>query len=176
LSPAEGAATIALRPATPDDAEALWRLQRALAADGRGMVVLPEEIPDSPDEQRAQLEGFARRPGDLFLVAERDGVVVGSVDVTRIPRLQLAHNGYLTMGVHPDAQGRGVGRRLLQAAVAQASAAGVLNLELNVLAANARAIALYRSMGFVEVLRRERFLRRPDGSWLDDLLMILRCE
>ena len=163
-----------LRRATPADAEGLWRLQRDLITDGRGMVQLPEEARESPEPCREMLEGFAGRPEDRILLIAIDGRAVATVDVKRIALRQLAHNAYLTIGVHPDVQGRGLGRWLMRAAVDWARQAGVLHLELNVLADNARAVALYRSMGFEVAYRRERFLRRPDGTWLDDLLMVLR--
>ena len=61
---------------------------------------------------------------------------------------------YLSLlAVDPQAQGHGLGRRLLAAAVAAAADAGFPRCELHALDDNAPALALYASAGF-----------RPDGE------------
>lgn len=51
----------------------------------------------------------------------------------------------ITIGVHPDAQGRGIGAALLRAAE---HALGVSCIKLTVRRSNARAIALYERCGY----------------------------
>lgn len=56
---------------------------------------------------------------------------------------------YLSLlAVHPAAQGHGLGRRLLAAAVSAAADAGHRRTELHALDDNTAALALYRSAGF----------------------------
>lgn len=163
---------LTLRRSTPDDAPRVHGLERALIADGRGVVQLVDEAPPSPDQARQRLEWFADHPESLHLVAvPEDGGVVGVVDVKRPPFAQLRHNGLLTLGVHPAWQGVGLGRALMDAALAWAEAESLLRVELFVLADNPRAIALYRSLGFREELRRPRYVLRPGQAFAADLLM-----
>lgn len=57
---------------------------------------------------------------------------------------------YLSLlAVHPAAQGHGLGRRLLAAAVSAAADTGHHRTELHALDDNTAALALYRSAGFV---------------------------
>ena len=65
---------------------------------------------------------------------------------------------------------RGVGRRLIEATLQAADAAGFSRVELTVNADNERAIRLYLSQGFVEEgrKRRARFL---EGQFHDVLVM-----
>lgn len=174
-------ATVALRDGTRvrlrrsvlGDADALWRMDGDIVRAGQGVVQLPEEVPVTPEPTRDRLRWFGEHEESLHLVAEADGGrLVGAVDVRRIPFVQLEHNGTLTLGVHPSRQGVGVGRALMDAALGWADAAEVLRIELWVLDGNARARALYASCGFVEAYRRTRFLRRPDGAWEADWLMV----
>jgi [ribosomal protein S18]-alanine N-acetyltransferase len=65
------------------------------------------------------------------------------------------------VAVAPSARGRGIGGRLLDAAIAAAADHRVEALYLDVRESNARARALYDSRGFVEVGRRRRYYRRP---------------
>jgi ribosomal-protein-alanine N-acetyltransferase len=65
------------------------------------------------------------------------------------------------VAVAPSARGRGIGGRLLDAAIAAAADYGAAALYLDVRESNARARTLYDSRGFVEVGRRRRYYRRP---------------
>lgn len=61
------------------------------------------------------------------------------------------------IGVDPDDQGRGLGRALAVAGLAHLAARGVRVAMLYVEAANAPALALYRSLGFTEHHREVRY-------------------
>jgi ribosomal-protein-alanine N-acetyltransferase len=65
-----------------------------------------------------------------------------------------------TIGVRPESQGAGIGRRLLQQLI---SVAGNRRLLLEVRTDNAAAIALYTSEGFTMVGIRRRYYR-PSGA------------
>ena len=70
---------------------------------------------------------------------------------------------------------RGVGRSLLDQAVAWAESAGVRKLELHVFPWNEPAIALYDSFGFErEGLRKGHYLR--DGVPVDAILMAFQLD
>ncbi len=60
----------------------------------------------------------------------------------------------LTLAVHPGQQNRGTGRRLLDAASAEAGRRGARALLLEVAVDNTPACALYAAAGFVPVGRR----------------------
>jgi RimJ/RimL family protein N-acetyltransferase len=77
-----------------------------------------------------------------------------------------------SLAVLPAHQGRGIGQRLLDAAVAETRARGARRLRLRVLGPNAAARRLYEACGFVvEGVLREEFLL--DGRYVDDVLMAL---
>jgi ribosomal-protein-alanine N-acetyltransferase len=65
-----------------------------------------------------------------------------------------------TIGVRPEAQGAGIGRKLLRQLI---SVAGTRRLLLEVRTDNAPAIALYTSEGFTMVGIRRRYYR-PSGA------------
>ncbi|MGI5119105.1 N-acetyltransferase family protein [Marinactinospora thermotolerans] len=107
-------------------------------------------------------------------VAEADGQVVGYVRVRPAMRLDSAAHVQEVAGlaVAPEAQGRGVGRRLLDAARSVAVERGARRLTLRVLSTNVRARALYAAAGYqVEGVLKEHFLL--DGRYVDDVLMAL---
>jgi ribosomal protein S18 acetylase RimI-like enzyme len=81
---------------------------------------------------------------DGFLVAERDGRVLGCVMVGYDGTRGWLH----LLGVHPDAQRQGVGRQLVQAAERWLIARGGAKLNLQVRSDNDAVIAFYQRLGY----------------------------
>jgi len=118
-----------------------------------------------------------RTQPEHVLVAEADGVVAGYVMLHQsIPLPSHEHvlevNG---LAVAPDQQGRGIGRRLMEEAKAEAVRRGARKLSLRVLAPNATARRLYEACGFVVegILVGEFIL---NGRPVDDVLMASRLD
>lgn len=96
--------------------------------------------------------------GVLTFVAEEDGKPAGftMIGFYRIDEEELSYAAdLLAIAVAPSAQARGIGRRLLEHAIATARAARkrlpVRELRLSVADTNARARKLFVAAGFVEV-------------------------
>lgn len=85
------------------------------------------------------------------LVAESQGQPVGTLTCFILPL--LAHNGTPAavvedVAVHPSAQGRGVGRALIEAAMRLAAGAGCYKLALSSNRRREQAHAFYHHLGF----------------------------
>lgn len=76
-----------------------------------------------------------------------------------------------TVAVAPSAQGRGVGRLLLQALIGEAARRGGTSLLLEVRADNGAARALYAAHGFEQISVRRRYYQPGD---VDALVLRLR--
>ncbi|MEO1060607.1 MAG: GNAT family N-acetyltransferase [Actinomycetota bacterium] len=95
---------------------------------------------------------LASGSGHSTVVAVDAGRVVGHTSVRR--------NEIVTLYVHPDEQGRGIGRRLLGVAEGIVSDAGHDEAELRTVVGNDPAIGLYRSAGWTvteEIVRSEDY-------------------
>ena len=155
---------LCIRHATPDDEEALGRLDRATWSPLHAVQPRPQP-PYGPffDERH--------KPQD-HLVAELDGAVVGFIRLGF--STSLACNSHVRqiqgLAVADTARGAGVGRALLRAVQDEARRLGARRITLRVLAHNTPARALYESEGFVvEGILPEEFLL--DGSYVDDVFM-----
>lgn len=96
--------------------------------------------------------GLDRREGGQFLLGAWLGTrLVGAIGCERDPRRKVNHIGHVIgMMVRPEARGRGVGRDLVDACIAEARRTpGLELLTLTVTAGNASAIGLYERVGFV---------------------------
>jgi phosphinothricin acetyltransferase len=76
----------------------------------------------------------------------------------------------LSVYVDPAAQGRGVGRALLEHLVSDTEGSGIWTLQAGVFPENAASLALHRSCGFRVVGTRER-IGELDGVWRDVVLL-----
>lgn len=157
--------SVKVRPAAAADGAALARIDLATWTPASS----PAPPPADPD---AYVFFDERRRPEAVLVAELEGQVCGYVAVRPASPLPAHAHVLLVggLGVDPAAQGRGVGRALMEAAVDEARARGARKLALRVLGGNATARRLYEGCGFVVegVLEREYLL---DGQYVDDVFM-----
>lgn len=105
-------------------------------------------------------------------VAIAENRVIGWCDIKRHYFPAHAHRGTVGMGIVPEYRGRGIGARLLSAAIDKARAKDMLRIELSVNTDNEPAIRLYRKLGFVEegIARKAKAI---EGAYLDTMNMAL---
>ena len=77
----------------------------------------------------------------------------------------------LSVGVRESHRRQGLGRRLLDSAVATLFSAGAEGVFLEVAESNAGAIGLYKHAGFEAVGRRRNYAKTRDGAREDALIM-----
>jgi RimJ/RimL family protein N-acetyltransferase len=157
-----------LRPFEPRDVDSFLRCLDVVARERRYLAM-------TEGPTREQADGFladARARGMVQEVAVAGGEVVGWCDVIRKPYPGFEHSGTLGMGLLPAYRGRGLGTRLLDAALAGAAKLGITRVELEVFASNARAIALYERRGFAREGVKEG-ARVLDGA-TDDIVCMAR--
>ncbi len=143
-----------VRPARPDDAEAVLAL---LAALGRPAVA------DDPEPQRRVFLDHLRRREAALLVAEVEGVVAAVASFWVRPRLNwTSPEGWIPdLYVHPAHRRRGLARALLDACVERARRRGCHRVVLESGHGRREAHRLYQAYGFQHVGRfYELLLRR----------------
>lgn len=163
--------TLKIREATGEDAAWFVEHLRALVVEPDVAVPLRlEEYVTTPEQQAEVMRGAAER-GDVFFLAEADGVRVGELNLRRGTRIAFKHSTVLGLSIAKAWRGQGVGSALMQHALEWARAQGNLRrVELWVYASNTTAIRLYERHGFVVEGRRRGSVRVGDG-YVDDLLM-----
>lgn len=146
---------------TPTD----WEEVRAIYLEGiaTGQATFEVEAP-TWDEWDAAHHPFARR------VARCDGRVVGWAALSPASRRRcyagVAEVSVYVAGTH---RGRGVGRQLLLAVIAESERRGVWTLQGATFPENEASLRLQRRCGFREVGRRER-VAQLHGTWRDTVL------
>ena len=117
-----------------------------------------------------------RRGSDQFVlgVFAEDGTLAAQVGFERAARSKSRHKGTLIgMYVVPEFRGRGLGKQLVAALIAEARArAGMEQINLTVTHRNAEARALYLKAGFVP-FGVEKNALKVDGTYYDKEYMAL---
>lgn len=161
--------TLSIRRATVNDAAALTQHFGEPAVYG-GTLQLP--YPSEAMWQKRLADGVLATNGDLLLIAERDGALVGHAGLMAAgPQPRRRHAMVLGIAVSGEAQAQGVGSALMAALCEHADRwLGLLRIELTVYTDNAVAIRLYRNFGF-EIEGTLRGFALRDGAFVDALTM-----
>lgn len=113
-------------------------------------------------------EDLLRMPGAIAAIA-RDGAEPLAFLLVR----QAADEAeIITIATRPQAQRRGVARRLLASQFDTLTRDGIRHVFLEVAASNAAARALYQSLGFTEAGRRKAYYKRQHG--VEDAIVMRR--
>jgi ribosomal-protein-alanine N-acetyltransferase len=91
-----------------------------------------------------------------YVAARADDKLVGYAGISRLGRKRPYEYEIHTIGVDPTYQGQGIGRHMMEELLEYASG-GTIFLEVRT--DNEAAIALYESLGFVNVGLRRRYYR-----------------
>lgn len=163
--------TPAIREATTEDAT--WFVDHVRALVSEPDIAIPlrlDEYITTPEQHAEMLRGAVER-GDLYVIAEIDGVRVGELNLRRGTRAAFKHKVVVGMSVAPAWRNQRIGSALMQHALECAKAQGNLRrVELWVYASNTPAIRLYERYGFVVEGKRRGAIRAGD-LYVDDLLM-----
>jgi len=144
-------ASVALRPATPTDLEAICEIEQQVFGHEAW----------SPDLMRSELEGDHRQ---YLVLVTGDGTVVGYGGA-----LVVGEQGDVqTIALDPSVRGAGHGRRMMLALLESAERRGANEIFLEVRADNPVARGLYESLGFEQIGVRPRYYQPGD---VDALVM-----
>lgn len=101
---------------------------------------------------------------EVYLCAVVDGRIVGTAGMDGKGENKIKHRAVFGIVIDRDFWGIGIGRALSKACIECAKDAEYSQLELDVVSNNSSAVALYKSMGFVEFGRNPRgFISRNQG-------------
>ena len=169
--------TCVLRNGGAQDGQALFDNFMLTHAQTDWLLSYPDENSMNAAQEAAFLKEKAMSPNEIEIIAEIDGRVVGSAGIERVGHKdKVKHRAEFGISVDKDCWGLGVGRALTRACIECAKTAGYLQLELQAVEANERAVALYRSEGFVEYGRNPRGFRSRINGWQPILLMRLELD
>ncbi len=166
-----------LRNGTAEDGQAVLDIFNRTHAQTDFLLTYPEESGFTVQQEADFLRQKTQSADEIELLAEVDGEVVVAAGIGCVGRKEKTrHRAAFGISVDQAFWGLGIGRALTEAAIECAKTAGYRQLELEAVAENRSALALYESVGFTRYGSNPRgFLSRYSG-WQELVHMRLELD
>lgn len=146
-----------LRNGTEQDGQAVLEHFNLTHGETDYLLSYPDENSFTAEQERQFLKEKAESRNEVEIVAVVNHAVVGTAGIEAAgSKYKIRHRAEFGISVAKAFWGLGIGSALVEACIECAKAAGYLQLELNVVAANERAISMYKKAGFIEYGRNPR--------------------
>lgn len=162
-----------IRNVKVEDAEVLLDIESSVISEGDYFIVVSEEVDKKPlQEKKERIQSILDNIKETLIIAEVNGVVVGSIEFRSQNRKRLSHTGSVSMSISKNYRDMGIGKALLKALLDWAEENPLIEkVSLGVFSTNQRAISLYKQMGFLEEGRLIKEYKLNHGEYIDDVLM-----
>ncbi|WP_230397450.1 GNAT family N-acetyltransferase [Novisyntrophococcus fermenticellae] len=166
---------ILLRCARPDEADMLINYLKTVTGETRFLMADADEISYTIEQEKSFINGHNDSDDQLLLLVFVDGEYAGncSFDSKAVSR-RNAHRAGIGIALFQKHTGQGLGRIILNRLIKEVKNAGFEQVELTVVGGNDRAYHLYKSIGFVECGRIPNANKYQDGTYADDILMVMK--
>ena len=129
---------------------------------------------DDMKKEEAFIEGSNNSGTNYLIAVYVNGDIIGNCLLSFLGNVKTRHRGRIGIAITKEYRGMGIGSLLFDEMINIAkNREGVTQLELEVIKDNTVAKKLYTSKGFVKTGERPRALRLPNGTYLDEDIMVL---
>ena len=143
-----------------------YSIRRLRAADLDRIMEIERASFGADAYDRNLFAEYARKYGELFLVAERSRKVWGYILTSRRKGAFRNRAELVSLAVDPVMRGRGVAPALMESTLRRLRLRGVVRIGLMVRVTNQRARAFYEKYGFQKVRRVRRYYEDGEDGWL----------
>lgn len=166
-----------LRNGEASDGRAVYESFLQTHAETDYMLSYPDENSFTSEQEGQYLEQKIESTNEIELIALVDGKVAGTAGIEAVgTKYKVKHRAECGISVAREYWGLGIGRALLEACIKCAKEAGYTQLELSVVADNARAISLYKKEGFVEFGRNPKGFHSRISGFQEVVYMLLELN
>jgi len=166
---AKDGAEVKLRTPRWEDLDDLLEFINGLVEEEAMIAFNQKHTRESETDWLARHLSNLEKDKHIAVVAEADGKVVGSCEVT--PRFgRMTHVGSLGISVKDGYRERGIGQELMKEVERQSPRLGLETIYLEVFSINDRAIHVYRKMGYAETGRIPACVKYK-GGYVDSVIM-----
>ena len=121
------------------------------------LLTYPDENTMTAEQESEFLKAKTESSNAIEILAEIDGVIVGLAGIDSVgDKHKIRHRADFGISIDRAYWNLGIGTALTKACIECAKKAGYEQIELNVVAENTAAIALYKKEGFIEFGRNPR--------------------
>lgn len=166
--------TLVLRSAEEKDAVTMLDYIKQTAKETHYLVRYPEEINIELEREKEIIRNNLEAEDSAWFTVFDGERAVGNCSISRHRNhLKLRHRCDFAIALEQAYCNGGLGTILMLKAIDKAREIGFEQMELGAYADNDRAIALYKKMGFQECGRTPKAFKLKDGTYIDEVNMIL---
>lgn len=164
---------VIIRSAASKDATAKLSLFCSIVEEGLYTLTEPTELTTTVEDEQEAIDKDQEHPGNLCLVAEVDGEIVGTIRAESGSYRRTRHFADIdSMWVDANWRGRGLANLLITSLLNWAKQHPVLEkLGLFVFSTNTRAIKFYEKHGFVIEGKYSRDMKISENNYIDTIAM-----
>lgn len=165
---------IEIRSPKEEEADVVLNYFKTVCSESEFLTSYPEEVDENIEKEKEFLKGVNESNKSFWCSAYDGTKMVGNCSIREIGnRYKLNHRAGLGIAIRKEYCGVGLGRILMNKAIQKAKELGYTQVELGVYEDNNKAQALYKKLGFVETGVLPRAFRLKDGSYRDEINMVL---
>lgn len=164
---------IVLRSATEKDAENLIDYLKVTASETPFLIREPDEITLSVEQEQTFIKAKKDSENELLLIAEIGNRHIGNCSLMSIGGYKrYRHRCEIAIALYQEYCGLGIGKEMMETVLNIAEKMGYEQAELEVIADNKPAIALYEKLGFKIYGTFPDNMKFADGSYVDAYWMM----
>ena len=161
-----------LKPNSPEYAEAMIEYLTKTSGETEFLLRYPDEVNYTLESEQKILQRLLEDPYVIMMAAIVDGKVAGNGSVSGIgDKRKIHHRCSMAIALYEEYWGLGIGTAMIGYMTELAREIGWHQMDLEVVAENEQAQALYKKCGFIESGRRHNALLFDDGTYHDEILM-----
>lgn len=142
---------IIIREATVDDAEAMIAFLNIVGGESDNLMHGANGFNVPVEGVKRRIQASSDADNSVILIALAGNEIIGRAELAGYPGTRIHHNAKFSISVRKDYWNMKIGTKLMTEIVACAEKMNLRNIELEVVADNAAAIALYHKMGFSDI-------------------------
>ena len=165
-----------IRRARKDDALQVIEFLHQVGGESDFITFGRNEFDKTVEEEERFIESISSQKNALFILAEKDGRIIGNLSFAGGPRKRVEHVGEFGVTVLKEFWGIGVGKALIQYLIDWSRENGIIRkINLRVRTDNFSAISAYENLGFVQegISTRDLCI---DGVFHDSICMGLEID
>ncbi len=166
-----------LRNGAAGDGEAVLDVFNRTHGETDYLLTYPDENRFTVSQEADFLQRKADNENSVEILAVVDGIVAGTAGIDALGmRDKIKHRAVFGIAIAKAFWGLGIGKGLMEACIECAREVGYLQLELEVVAENERAVEMYKRAGFIEYGRNPKAFRLRTGEYQELIDMRLELQ
>ena len=165
---------IVFRSAGPEDAQMLIEYLKVVCKETRFLLCESDEIHYTVEQEIAFINSMNESEDAMLILAFVDGEYAGNCSFEgKNGSRRMKHRVGIGIALYQEYTGLGLGKLMLEELLGEIKSHGYEQAELTVVSNNNRAYQLYSKVGFKECGRIPNANKYDDGTYSDDVLMVI---